>query len=142
MHNLAMAVPEFELARHPAPRPDRQAALDPLVIGEEKHEQNVAGLVLDQHAIRAFRARRRPVLDDGRLDHHQRIERRLGDLRPVAPVNDASWKMEQEIDHARPGRGAAEQPVEQLAGLGADAGQARGRGEERVQNRWAHGVGF
>ena len=129
MHHLAMAVPEFELARHPAARADRQAARDPLVVGEKKHEQHVAGVVLDQHAIRAFGAGRRPVLDDARLDHHQRVERRLGDLRPVSPVDDAARQMEQKIQSARFMRAAAEQALEQLAGLGADAGQARGRGE-------------
>ena len=83
-----------------------------------------------------------PVLDDARLDHHQRVERRLGDLRPVAPVDDGARQMEQKIERARFMRAAAEQALEQLAGLGADAGQARGRGEKRVEQGWTHEPSF
>ena len=48
-----------------------EALFDPGEIGEEEDEQNVAGLVLDQHFVWRTRARRRRAMFDHlRLDQH------------------------------------------------------------------------
>jgi len=49
-----MAVPHFELARYPARGAQRQRFAYPIVIGEEEHQFDIAGLVLDEHFDGAF----------------------------------------------------------------------------------------
>ena len=51
MHNLAMALPKLELAGNPSYGAERQASFDPMVVGEKKDEENVAGLILDEHFV-------------------------------------------------------------------------------------------
>ena len=51
MHHLAMPVVEFQLARYPTLGTKRQHLLDPGMVGQEEHQQHVAGRVLDQHLV-------------------------------------------------------------------------------------------
>src|ERR1700677_2787863 len=48
MNHLAPAVPKLELAGNPARGSDRQPRPHPFMIGEEEHQLDVAGVVLEQ----------------------------------------------------------------------------------------------
>ena len=134
-----MSVPKLELARYPALFSERQAFLDPLMIGEKKHELSVAGLVLDKDFIRRFGAwRRRPEFGDDCLDRDHAIEWRRADFRPAAPVDRRRGQMKNEIDHAGAIALASQEPVEELARFRPYARQGRGRSEKRVEKRRAH----
>jgi len=58
-----------------------------------------------------------------------RIERRLGDLWPVAPVDGAKGKMENQIERARLMGAVRQQAVQEFCGFRPDAGQAFSRNE-------------
>ncbi len=139
MHHLPVAVVEFELAGHPALGAQRQGLLDPGVVGEEKDEQHVAGVVLQQHLVGRARARRRgAVVGDAGAQRHHDVDRRLRDGRLLAPVDDRVRQVEQQVDRARGTARRPEQAIEQAAGLGADARQVGRRGEEGRQEGWSH----
>ncbi len=139
VNHLAMAVPKLELAGDPAAGAKRQAFFDPLRIGEKENQQNVAGLVLDEHLIGRLRARpRRPMLDDDRLERHHGAYGRIGDLRPVSPVDRRMGQVEEDVDDAGLAAVLAEQAVEQLSGLRPDAGKARRRGEQGIEEGRPH----
>ncbi len=72
-----------------------------------------------------------------RFDGRDRADGSLRDLRAVAAVDAGNRQVQQDVEYAR--RSAvAEQPVEQFAGLGADAGQGAGLGEEGIEKRGPH----
>ena len=136
VHHLAVAFPQFELARHPARGAERQRALDPGGVGEEEDELHVARLVLDEDPRRGAGAgRRHAVLGDAHFERDDGVEGRLGDLRPVAPIDRAGRHVEQQVEHARAVGRPVEQPVEHLEGLRSDARQVGGGREERVEAR-------
>ena len=88
MHDLPPPVTEFELAGHPARRAERQAALDPIGVGEEEHQQQVAASRPRPGPCTA-RAKRPCGLRcsvDAHLQHHDLVEGRLGDGRAQAAV--------------------------------------------------------
>ncbi len=140
MHHLATAVPKLEPARDPTLGADRQLRAHPFVVGEEEHELDVAGVVLDQHLERRPRARasRLAMLGHRRLDRHDRVRDRIADLGAGAPVDSRLRQVEQDIDHPRPLR-LVEQAIEQLRVLRPDPRQRAGRREQRVEKRGAHG---
>ncbi len=137
MDHLAEGVVKLDQAGHPAGFADRQGLFDPAGIGAEEDQGQVAGLVFGQHAPRAFSARR-AMLDDPHFESRDGADRRLGDFGPVAAVDAGKGKMQQQINSARGAVGVAEQPIEQLAGLGADAGQSAGAGEKGIEKRRPH----
>ena len=139
MDDLPPAVPKLELARDPAPGPDRQFRAHPFVVGEEEDEFDVAGVVLDQHLERRARARvrRLAMLGHGRLDGHDRVGNRVADFRPRAPVDGRLRQVEEDVDHPR-ALGLVEQAVEEFRVLRPDSRQGDCRGEERIEERRTH----
>ncbi len=90
-----MPVPKLQLAGNPAGLAKRQAFFDPMMIGEKENEEDVAGVVLDQDLVgRLGAATRRPVLDGLDFEGDDCIERRIGDLWPVAAVDCRIREME------------------------------------------------
>ena len=140
MHDLAAPVIKLDASRNPARRAKRQAAFDPVGIGEKEHEFDVAGVILDEHAIGRFRisALRATMLGDARLQHDHRLERRGGDRGPHGPVDDGRRKMEKQIDEARFRSRLGEEPVEQFGGLRPDAGQCGDATEDGIEQRGTH----
>jgi len=109
------------------------------MIGEEKHQKNIAGLIFDQHFIgRLGAGRRRPVLDDDGLQRHDAVHRRFGDLRPVTPVDGAEWQVKEQIDDARRTRGARHDLVEKLGGFRPDSEKIFRGGEKRIEEGGPH----
>ena len=139
MDDLAVAVPQLQLAGNPAGRADRQARADPFVIGEKEYQFDVAGVVLDQHLERRARtrARRFAMLRDPGLDGHDRSRDRVADLRARPPVEGRRGQMKQHVDHSR-ALGLVEQAVEQSCVLGSDPRQRPGRSEQRIKDGGAH----
>ena len=110
---------------------------DPLMIGEKKDEEHIAGLVFDKYFIGCLAPRpRRMMRHDVGLDRHDLIERRIRDLRPVAAIDGRYRQMKQEIDGARR-TAVGEEPVEQLADFRPHARQAGGRRKQRIEQGWA-----
>ena len=140
MDDLSPAVPELELARDPAPGADRQLRAHPFGIGEEEHELDVAGVVLDQHLERRARARasRLVMLGHRRLDGDDRVGNGVADLRPRAPVDGRVRQVEQHVDDPRP-FGFVEQAVEQFRVLRSDPRQRGGGREQGIEQGRAHG---
>ena len=136
-----MAVPHFQFAGHPARRAERQGFAHPVVIGEEEDEFDIAGLVLDQHLERRFRARvgGRAMLGDAHFQRDDGADLGLPNPGPRAAVERGVGQVEQDIDNARAVR-AIEQPVEQLGDLWPDPGEAGGGSEKRIEQGGAHGA--
>ena len=122
MDHLQAPVPHFELARHPARGAQRQHLANPVVVGEEEHQFDIAGVVLDQHLVGRLRAgvRRRPMLGDAHFQGCDGVALGVADFRPGAPVERRVGQVVENIDDPRAGR-AIEQPVEHLGDLRADA---------------------
>ena len=69
--------------------------------------------------------------------------RGLTDALARPPVDCAGRQMKDEIDDAGGMRLVAQQLVERLGELGADAGEGGSRGEERIEDggaQWLHGM--
>ena len=110
-----------------------------MMIGEKEYEEDVAGLVLDQDLVgRLGAGTRRPVLDGLDFERDDCIERRIDDLWPVATVDRGVRQMEQKIDHAGRPCAIRQKPVKEFCCFWADAGQVRGVGEDRVEEKGAH----
>ena len=138
MDHLLVKIENLDEARHPARGAERQGLFDPALIGAEKHQRQVAGLVLCQHPKRAFAAGR-AMFGHAHFEGRDRADGRLGDFRTVAAVDAGNGQVKQNVEHAcRPLR-IAEQPVEQFSGFWADAGQGAGLGEEGIEKRGPHG---
>ena len=140
MNDLPVSVPQLELARNPAGRADWQARAHPGMIGEEEHEFDVAGLVLDQHLERGARTRvgRLVMLGDLRLDGDDRVGDGVADLGARAPVERGVGQVEEHVHDPR-ALGLAEEPVEELGVLRPDSRQRAGGREQRVEKGRAHG---
>ena len=139
MHHLAMPVPQFEFSGNPTRGARRQALFDPMVIGEKEDEENIACFILDQHFVGRLGARpRRPVFDNLDFERDDRNERRSGDLWPIAPVDRGIGEMEKKVDRAGLFAAFGQESIKELGRFRPDAGQARGRREERVEDGWAH----
>jgi len=78
------------------------------------------------------------VLDDTNFERDDRIERRIGDLGPVAAVDRGIGKMEQKIEHTGRPRAVRQQPFEEFGGFRPDAGQVCGSTEEGIEDGRAH----
>ena len=133
--HLAVAVPDLDLARDVAHGTHGQERLDALRMGVEEHQQNVAGVVLDEDPERRLAAPRRPrpVLRHPDLQRHRLADRRLGN-RAFELARDAAMRqVEQEVDDPRRPSGLADEPVEQLLDLRPDARQRRRWREQRVE---------
>src|SRR5205807_6865632 len=101
MHDLAMPVPKLQLAGNPAGGTKRQAPFNPMMIGKNEDEEDVAGLVLDQDLVgRLGAGARRQVPDDLDFERDDRIERRIGDFWPVAAIDCGVGEMEKKIEDA------------------------------------------
>ncbi len=72
------------------------------------------------------------MLNDIGLDHHDLIERGVGDLRAVAAVDRTRRQMEQEIEDTGAAFALISQFIEQFADFRPDAGQVRRRGKQRI----------
>ena len=109
------------------------------MIGEEEHQFDIAGLILDQHFERRLgaRVRRRAMFDDAHFQSGDRVPGRIADFRPRPPVERRIRQVEQEIDDAR-ARRAIEQAIDQLGDFRADARQRGGGSEQRVEQSGAH----
>ena len=139
MNDLAMSVVKLQPPGDPAGRANGQAALDPLGVGEEKHQHGVAGFVLDQHLERPLGVSLGPaVFGDAHLDQHQRVERRVFERRPRPAVDDIDRRVKQKIDRPRLAAGLGQQPIEQDRGLGSNAGQGLGAPEQGIENGRTH----
>ena len=89
MDHLQLAVPQLQLAGHPARRADRQALLDPLDLARKNTSSTspVSSSTSTLYGALRARARRRAMLDDARLDRGDRVALGLGDFRPGAAVD-------------------------------------------------------
>ena len=81
------------------------------------------------------------MIDHPHLQRDDLVARRLGDRGPVAPVDAGMGNVKQHIQNPRPRR-PLEQPVEELASLGPNAGQGRDGREEGVEEIGAHERGL
>ena len=142
MNDLAMSVIKLQPPRNPSRRANRQAALDPIGVGEEKHQHRVAGFVLDQHLERPLGVALGPAMfGDAHLDQHQRVERRVFERRPRPAVDDIDRRVKQKIDRPRLAAGLGQQAIEQDRGLGSNAGQGLGAPEQGIENGRTHARG-
>jgi hypothetical protein len=137
MDHLQMAVPEFELAGDPARLAERQRLLDPIDIGEEEDQLDIACVVLDEdfEGRLGARAWRRAIFGDLDLDGCDLIARGVADFGAGAPVERGVGQVKQHIERQR---AASEQPVEELDVLRSKPWQRRDRRKERIEQRGAH----
>ena len=139
MHDLRDAVIHLQRAGDVALRADRQQLLDIAGLGAEIRQHDVAGVVagIDQIRRAAIARRRRAMAVDGDLQRHHRSRHRLADFRPRPAIDHLRRQMHQQIDQPR-GLIAAEQIAQQLVLLRTDAGKARDRRKQRIEQSRAH----
>ena len=120
-------------------RADRQQLLDIAGLGAEIGQHHVAGVVAGIDQIRRARVarRRRAMAVDGHLQRHHGSRHGVADFRPRAAVDHAGRQMQQQIDQPRR-LIAAEQIAEQLVLLRPDAGKARDRRKQGIEQSRAH----
>ena len=140
MDHLQIAVPDLQLAGDPARRAQRQAVAHPFFVVAEKHQFDVAGVVLDQDFERCLGARagRRAMLDDAHFQSRDRAALRVADFRPRAAVERRVGQMEENVDDPRAAM-PIKQAVEQLGVFWADAGQCAGGREKGIEQGGSHG---
>ena len=109
------------------------------MIGEEKDQLDVPGVVLDQHLERRPGARvwRPVVLGHLGFDGDDRARNRVADLGARAAVDGRLRQMEEDVEDPRALR-LVEQPVEELRVLWPDPWQGVGRREQRIEQGGAH----
>ena len=141
MHDLRNAVIHLQGAGDEALGADRQELLDIAGLGAKIGEHDVAGVVagIDEVRRAAVARRRRAMPVDRDLQRHHRSRRRVADFRPRPAVDHLRGQMHQQIDQPR-GLVAAEQIAQQLVLLRPDAGKARDRRKQRIEQSRAHGA--
>ena len=139
MDDLQHAVVHLHGAGDVALGADRQQLLDIARLGAEIGQHHVAGVVagIDQMRRARIARRRRPMPVDGHLQRHHGSRHRVADFRPRPAVDHARRQMQQQIDQPRR-LVAAEQIAEQLVLLRPDAGKARDRRKQRIEQSRAH----
>jgi len=139
MNHLPHAVPEFELAGDDSIGADRHGLEEMADIGVEEGQVHIAGLVFHQDAIGRFglSGSGRAMLGDAGREGRDLTERSIGDRGARPSVDRGCREMKQQVDHAGAARLVAEQLVERLGRLGADARQRRHRSKQRIENGWA-----
>ena len=139
MDDLRHAVVHLHGAGDVALRADRQQLFDIAGLGAEIGQHHVAGVVagIDQMRRARVARRRRPMAVDGDLQRHHGSRHRIADFRPRAAVDHARRQMQQQIDQPRR-LVAAEQIAKQLVLLRPDAGKARDRRKQRIEQSRAH----
>ena len=142
MHHLQHAVIERGHARHVAHLAGRKELFEIVALGVEIGERQCAGVVVGFDAIGQPRAvrRRRPVAVDGHRDGRDGAWHHVAEYRPRPAVDGAGRQMEQQVDHARRRILAAEQLAVELFELRPDARKRGQRGEQRIEQRGAHGT--
>ena len=141
MHDLRNAVVELQRARDVALGADRQQFFDIAGLGAKECQHHVASVVADIDEIRRARIarRRRAVTVDRDFERHDGTGRSVTNLRLRAAVDDAGRQMQQEIDQPRR-LVAVEQIAQQLVLLRPDAGKARDRCKQRIEQSRAHRI--
>ncbi len=139
MHDLRDAVIHLQGAGDVAFLADRQQLLDIAGLGAEKRQHHVAGLVTGIDKIRRARIarRRRAMAIDGDFQRHHGSLRGIADFRPRPAIDHAGGQMQQQIDQSRR-LVAAEQIAQQLVLLRPDAGKARDRSKQGIEQSRAH----
>jgi len=101
MHDLAMPVPKLEFSGNPANGANRQALFNPLRVGEKEDEEDVAGVVSTKTLWGALeRAAGSRCLHDLDFERDDCIERRVGNLWPVAAVDRGIGEMDKKVERA------------------------------------------
>jgi hypothetical protein len=105
----------------------------------EEDERHLAAAVRHDHLPRRARARARPLVAL-HLDLHrdQPLLADLADRRPGAAVGDRARQVEEEVDDARLVARRVEEPRQEVGVAAPDARQRLHRGEQRVEEGWAH----
>ena len=118
---------------------DRQQLLDVAWQGSKIGQHHVAGVVAGIDQIRRARTarRRRPMPVDRHFQRHHGSRHRITDFRPRPAIDHAGGQMQQEIDQPRR-RFAAKQVAQELVLFRPDAGKARDRRKQRIEQRRAH----
>ena len=139
MHDLQDAVEHLRGAGDVALGADRQQLFDIAGLGAEIGQHDVAGVVagIDQMRRARVARRRRTVAVDRHLQRDDGSRHRVADFRPRAAIDHARRQMQQQIDQPRR-LIAAEQIAEQLVLLRPDAGKARDRRKQRIEQSRAH----
>ena len=134
MHDLRNAVVHLQRAGDVSLLADRQQLFDIAGLGAEERQHHVAGVVagIDEVGRAGIARRRRPMTVDGDLQRHHGSLRGVADLRPRPAVDHAGRQMQQQIDQPRR-LIAAEQIAQQLVLLRPDAGKARDRRKQRIE---------
>jgi hypothetical protein len=121
-------------------RTDRHQLLQIGAVAAEIGQHHVAGLIagVDEIGRARMPVRWRTVAIDRHLERHHRADHGFADLRPRAAVDHAGRHVQQQVH--QPWRIAAvEQVTQQLVLLGTDAGQARRRREQGIEQGRTHG---
>ena len=139
MHDLRHAVEHLQGAGDVTLRADRQQFLDIARRAAKIGQHHVAGIVagMDQMRRAGIARGRWPVTVDRHFQRHHGSRHRVADLRPRAAIDHARRQMQQQID--QPWRlVAAKQVAKQLVLFRPDAGKARDRREQRIEQSRAH----
>ena len=139
MHDLRHAVEHLQGAGDVTLRADRQQFLDVTGLGAKIGQHHVAGIVagIDQMRRAGIAGGRWPMAVDRHLQCHHGSGHRIADLRPRAAIDHARRQMQQQVD--QPWRlVAAEQIAKQFVLFRPDAGKARDRRKQRIEQERAH----
>ncbi|MEY9197381.1 hypothetical protein ABIA16_002497 [Sinorhizobium fredii] len=141
VHHRSASIEPVHLAADDHSLVDRQGFFQPVSLDPEEGESQFARIVVKEDAIGDVRPAARgwlvPVHAAGYGD--DRSLWRIGDAGLPAPVDQRVGRVEEEIDDAAVvDRLASEQARVELAGPGADAGQAIERRKQRIKQGRAH----